>query len=136
MQFVELYNGSIYCAGLVPFGGDDTGFVPPDADTGKCESSVANALKKLAASVAKCDANQADALAKGKTFDVNACRTGAGRPTSRRAAFDAKSAKLLAGSTCPACLHASAQSSTADAVTTLVAAQKPSLYCAGTTPLP
>jgi peptidyl-Lys metalloendopeptidase len=136
MQFVELYNGSIYCAGTVPFGGDDTGFIPPDADTAKCESGVANALRKLAACVAKCDAKQADALAKGKSFDVNACRSGAGKPTSCRAAFDATSAKLLAGGACPACLDAAAQSGTADAVTSLVAAQKPSLYCAGITPLP
>lgn len=136
MQFVEASNGAIWCAGTVPLGGDDTGFVPPDADTGKCESGVANALKKLAACLAKCDAKQADALAKGKTFDVNACKAGAGKPTSCRAAFDATSVKLLGGGTCPACLDAAAQGTAADAVTSLVAARKPTLYCAGTTPLP
>ncbi len=136
MQFVEAYNGTIYCAGAVPLGGDDTGFVPPDADTARCESGVANALKKLAACLAKCDAKQAGALAKGKSFDLNACKAGAGKPTSCRTAFDAASVKLLVGGTCPACLDATAQSGAADAVTSLVAAQKPNLFCAGTTLLP
>jgi len=52
-----------------PFGGDDTGFVPPDKATLKCESSVAKNAAKLTLAVSLCHIKAADAGVKGKTFD-------------------------------------------------------------------
>jgi hypothetical protein len=37
---LDSFNTQIYCAGTTPFGGDDTGFIPPDSGTFKCESKV------------------------------------------------------------------------------------------------
>ena len=132
--FVEQTNGSLYCAGSVPFGGDDTGFVPPDAGVASCEGSIARALKRYASCLVKCDRKQAVALAGGTSFDADACKFT--KPTSCRNTFDAASANVLLGGACPACLDASAQSAAADAVTGFVAGLRGSLYCEGTTPLP
>ena len=134
MTFVEQTNGSLYCAGSVPFGGDDTGFVPPEAGVASCEGSVARALKRYASCLVKCDRKQANALAGGTSFDADGCKFT--KPTSCRNTFDAASANVLLGGACPACLDASAHSAAADAVTGFVAGLRGSLYCEGTTPLP
>lgn len=134
MTFVEQTNGSLYCAGTVPLGGNDTGFVPPDAGVAACEGSVARALKRYASCLVKCDRRQAVALAGGTGFDADACKFT--KPTSCRNVFDAASANALLGGTCPACLDAGAQAAAADAVTGFVAGIRGSLYCEGTTPLP
>src|SRR5262245_30481903 len=34
---IDTNNNKIYCAGSTPWGGDDTGFLPPDKGTEKCE---------------------------------------------------------------------------------------------------
>ena len=74
-----------------PFGGDDTGFVPPDKETLKCESSVTKNAAKFTLAVSICHDKAADAGVKGKTFDEEACETAA------RGKYDAANAKL----TCP-----------------------------------
>jgi len=81
-----------------PFGGDDTGFVPPDTGTLKCESAVTKNAAKLALAVSICHDKAADAGVKGKTFDEEACETAA------RGKYDAANAKL----TCPSCVDSKA----------------------------
>ncbi len=134
LSFIDGSNGASYCAGTVAFGGDDTGFVPPDKDTASCESGAAKNLQKLAGCVAKCQAKQVGAAIKGKAFDVEACKRAPAK--SCRAAHDAASAKLLAKGLCPSCLDAGAQASAADAVMAAVEGRNAALYCAGSTPLP
>lgn len=134
MQFVEQSNGTVYCDGTVPFGGDDTGFVPRNAAVASCEGSISRALKRYAACLVKCDRKQASALAGGTTFDANACKFT--KPTSCRSAYNLASTNALLVGGCPACLDATAQAAAADAVAGFVAGIRSSIYCAGTTPLP
>jgi hypothetical protein len=134
MDFVEQSNGAVYCRGRVPFGGDDTGFVPRNAAVASCEGSVATALRKYAACLFGCDRSQARALARAASFDANACKfTG---PASCRALYDARSANALLTGGCPACLDATPQAAAADAVTSFVAEIRSSTFCAGTIRLP
>src|SRR5262249_60676845 len=81
-----------------PFGGDDTGSVPPDKGTLKCESSVTKNASKLTLAGSICHIKAADAGVKGKTFDEEACETAA------RGKYDAANAKLI----CPSCVDSSA----------------------------
>ena len=75
---------------------EDSGFVPPDANTGKCEDLVAAHLKTLSTCMTKCQTKQADAARKGNAFDEEACEQGTGKPVSCRAAYDKAQAALLA----------------------------------------
>ena len=135
--FLEDNNGLIYCAGSSSFGGDDTGFVPPDKNTAKCEDAVAKNVAKLADCILKkCHTKQADAALAGKSFDEEACEQGTGKPVSCRAAYDKATPALVAKGTCPACLDATAQSNLADLVTTFLDDNNGQIYCAGSTPLP
>src|SRR5262249_43538310 len=95
--FREQLNGQIYCAGSTPFGGDDTGFVPPDKNTAQCENKVANKLAGLGKCITTCQAKRAAAALNGTAFDEKACAQGTtGKRLSCRAAFDKASAALLA----------------------------------------
>ena len=116
---------------------DDSGFVPPDANTGKCEDLVAGHLKALFACITKCHIKQADAALKGEAFDEEACEQGTGKPLSCRAKYDKATSKLLKTDICPACLNTeAAQGHLADVATTFVEDNNGQIYCAGTTPLP
>jgi N-acetylneuraminic acid mutarotase len=131
-------RGPIYCAGTTPLGADPSGFVPPDANTAKCEHLVATHLKTLFACLTKCQIKQADAARSGHVFDRAACEQGSGRPVSCRAAFDKATTRLLGRmpALCPVCLDATAQSHRADGVGLFVENNRRRIYCAGTTPLP
>ena len=133
MDFVALTNGAVYCRGTVPFGGNDTGFLPP-ARVASCQNAVATALRKYASCLVRCDVKQARALARGGSFDVDACKLT--EPASCRAVYDARSASVLLAGGCPKCLDASTQAAAADDVTSFVDEIRSSTYCAGTIPLP
>lgn len=109
------------------------GFVPPDAATAKCEKSVAAQRGKFFACTTACKAKQASAALDGQTFDLTACEQGIEK--SCRAAYDAKSAKLLAKlpALCPPCLDASAQADLAVLVASFLQSNNGLIYCAGTT---
>lgn len=125
-------QGDIYCAGSSAFGGDDSGFVPPDTDTGKCEDAVAKAVATFAGCVGKCEIKQANVEFKQKPFDKAACESGA---KSCRTKYDASSGKLDEKGTCPACLDAAARGSVADASRDFLEQHQAQIYCAGTVPL-
>ena len=63
---------AVFAAGsaraATPFGGDDTGFIPPSKDALKCESSVSKDVSGFIKTVAKCH----DSRAKGKLADDTA----------------------------------------------------------------
>ncbi len=50
---------------VTPFGGDDTGFIPPDPDNFRYEAKVGKNLSKFRRCVVKCHASRA----KGKLVD-------------------------------------------------------------------
>ena len=136
MSYLEVNNGQVYCDGTAPLGGDDPGFVPSTKAANKCEDAVEKMRGKLAACIVKCRTKLADAIFKGKMFDVQACEQGLGKPASCRALYDKSSAVLLGKPGCPSCLQAAAQSAIADGVIDFVHQNRGLIYCAGTTLLP
>jgi len=113
---------------------EDSGFVPPDANTGKCEDLVAKHLRTLSGCIAKCQIKQADAALKGKSFDEEACEQGTGKPVSCRTAYNNATTKLLGRTPaiCPPCLDATAQSNLGDLVENSIETGSGLAYCAGT----
>jgi hypothetical protein len=134
MSSLDTEVGTIYCGGTTAFGDDDPGFVPPDKNTGKCEDGVAKLVGALATCVGSCQTKQAATLFKGGTFDLDACEaTGV---KSCRGKFDVASGKLDKTPICPSCLDPGARGTVADGAAAFLGQLKPSIYCAGTTPLP
>jgi hypothetical protein len=109
---------------------DDSGFVPPDANTLTCEAGVAKNVAKLKNCIGTCHIKAAAAAFKSKTFDEEACEN-TDPKKSCRAKYDATAAKLLAKGTCPACLDAAHQTSLADQAETDLDTGNGALYCAG-----
>jgi hypothetical protein len=104
-----------------PFGGDDTGFVPPAKSALlKCESRVAKGVGKLIAGFAKCHAGRAG----GKTT------TESGEDGCEQAAIGTFTGKTKTAG-CGACTHLS---SIATAVEGFVDADNAKIYCAAGTP--
>jgi streptogramin lyase len=146
MSFVEQLDGQVYCAGTTGFPSGNPGFVPPDKNTDTCEDTASRNVRTLARCITKCEKKQADAALKNKSFDVQACEQGTGKPISCRAAYDKVQAAVLAKTVtvkkvkqpiCPACLGATAQGALADAMISFIAQTSGGqIYCAGTIPLP
>src|SRR5256885_21828 len=81
-----------------PFGGDDSGFIPPTKDIAKCEDSVGKSLGKAAACILGCHKKRA----KGSLADETAedeCEKGA-TTKSCLGKYTTATGKL----TCPPCL--------------------------------
>jgi hypothetical protein len=106
-----------------PFGGDDTGFVPPDKDAAKCENGVADQVGKLFTKFVKCVRKGATAAFKGKTFDDEECTDD----------VDTKFDKAVARFTCPTCVFATPEV-IHDIGDQAVDNAIPVIFCAGTTP--
>src|SRR6266702_1018987 len=61
-----------------PFGGDDSGYVPPNRSVAKCEQQVARALASFDRCALTCNLRAAKAAFKGRPIDLPACtQTGA-----------------------------------------------------------
>jgi len=132
MTFLQGNDGQIYCAGTTPFNSSDTGFVPPDQSSDKCEDAVMKNLTALDKCMTTCQSKQADAAFKGKPFDELACEQGTGKPASCLTKYETASAKTV---NCPTCLNSVAQSTVASVVASFVDENKGAVYCAGTVPL-
>src|SRR5262245_425019 len=92
--FLDEQNGLFYCAGVVPIGGDESGFVPPDHGTLECETRTLIKGANLARCVLHCHAQAATRRVTGGSFEEEACE-------------DRCQTKLVAASypgTCPSCL--------------------------------
>ena len=84
-----------------PFGGDDTGFIPPaKSPTAKCEAGAAKAADKLRGCIFKCHANRASGKLADDTAEDSCEKTLAGK--SCTAKFAASIAKLKG---CPSCIN-------------------------------
>jgi hypothetical protein len=129
-------NGALYCAGSVPFGGDDTGFVPPDPNTFTCETAVAKNVKKLNSCIRRCHITAAVKAFNAKRFDDDGCEV------SCRWAYEKKQAKITFVPPlpfmplCSGCLDAAHQTTLADQAETDLDSGNSSLFCAGTVPYP
>src|SRR5207245_9863631 len=51
---IDSNNNRIYCTGTTSWGGDDSGLLPPDKTTAKCENTVGKAAAKAIACIIKC----------------------------------------------------------------------------------
>jgi hypothetical protein len=111
-----------------PFGGDDTGFVPPaQSATAKCEAKASKAAAKLVACIAKCH----DSRASGKLADdtaEEACENGLSTGKSCSANFATAIAKLQG---CPTCINATSMAALAVTAETLLDANNGTVYCDG-----
>src|SRR5437899_2708215 len=95
-----------------PFGGDDSGYVPPNRSVAKCEQQVARSLARFDRCALTCNVRAAKAAFKGRPIDLPACtQTGA---RSCRGRYDRASARMAQTGRCPACLSPAAQGLLAD----------------------
>ena len=124
---LDAENGDIYCAGSEPLGDDDTGFVPPDAFSFKCEVAVHKNLTKLRKCVRKCVEKLALLGLKGAPSDVAACQT-TDPLRSCRAKYNTTRDRYL--SLCPPCLDQAAQDALADEMLVETNAGSDVYYCA------
>jgi len=90
-------NGGIYCdtTSGTPFGGDDSGDVPPSKAAEKCQNLTTKQLALLVGTVSKCHNKLAAQALKGKPFDEEGCENAA---VSK---FNAFTGTLT---NCPSCL--------------------------------
>ena len=108
-----------------PFGGDDTGFVPPPKSaTAKCEAGAAKAENKLISCIFKCHANRASGKLADDTAEDSCEKTLAVK--SCAAKFAASIAKLKG---CPPCISGTTMASLAALTESLLDANNSMIYC-------
>src|SRR5437867_5693549 len=112
-----------------PFGGDDSGFVPPNRSVAKCEEQVARSLASFDRCVVTCDARAARAALRGRPTHLPACtETGA---RSCRGKYERASAKTARTGRCPACLSPPAQGLLADRAAARLEGTTGAIHCDG-----
>jgi hypothetical protein len=95
-QASNLGTGLVACAGTIPLGGDDAGFLPPDEATGRCELAVGRAISRFDQHLLACLLRAARRAFRHKPFDEAGCQAAAEQR------YD--DAARLTG--CPPCLDA------------------------------
>jgi len=94
-QASNIGTGLIACAGTIPLGGDDGGFVPPDRATGRCELAVGHAVSRFDQGFLDCLLEAATRAFRGEPFDEATCMS------ATEQAYDRATGKLTG---CPPCL--------------------------------
>jgi hypothetical protein len=121
-------NNTIYCdnSSGTPFGGDDTGFVPPaKTATAKCEAGAAKAEAKLEGCIGKCHASRFAGKLADDTAEDACEKTLAGK--SCFAKFTLAISKLAG---CPPCINGTTMASLANLTEVLIDANNSTIYCA------
>jgi hypothetical protein len=136
-RIVALGTGVALAAGITvaraqgtPFGGDDTGDIPPpNSASAKCESGVAKAADTLIACILKCHARRASGKLADDTAE-NSCEKTTLEKTlvgkSCTALFAAALAKL---SGCPACINGTTMANLAGTTESLLDTHNSAVYC-------
>jgi hypothetical protein len=118
IPFLVLLFIAVRAIAGTPFGGDDAGFVPPDAATFACESTVEKHFAKLIGGTGACHVTAARMGVRGNVFDEEACEDRA------RARYDRATAGLAG---CPSCLDIGAYAAAEVArIDTIISS---ALYC-------
>ena len=112
-------------ARATPFGGDDSGFIPPNAAVAKCEAGAAKAVGKLSACILKCHASRASGKLADDTAEDSCEKTLVGK--SCTAKFAATIAKL---SGCPSCINGTSMAGVAAFAESILDASNGMVYCA------
>jgi hypothetical protein len=120
VSLVNLNGGVVFCDTTSGTAQDapDTGFVPNDKATAKCEDGAAKNAGKLTTAIGKCHVKASDNGFKVKPFDEEACEVAA------KGKYDAAAAKLTS---CPVCLNHGALR---DLVENLLDSNNGDAYCA------
>ena len=109
-----------------PFGGDDTGLIPPaKSPIAKCEAGAGKAADKLIACILKCHASRASGKLADDTAEDACEKTLAGK--SCTALFAAAIAKLKG---CPACINGTTMANLAGLTEALLDGNNSMVYCA------
>jgi hypothetical protein len=123
-----LLTGSAYAG--TPFGGDDSGFLPPGGSkgaVGKCETAISKAASKAVACIFKCH----DSRAAGKLADdtaEDACEK-ANNGKSCLAKYFTATTKAIGKGGCPSCLSGNVSLIATQAESTLDGSNS-LVYCA------
>ena len=107
-----------------PFGGDDTGFLPPAANA-KCEAGAAKAAGKLIACIQKCHASRASGKLADDTAE-DACEKTLSTGKSCAQVFAASIAKLK---NCPACINGTTMANLAGLTEVFFDGNNSTIYC-------
>ena len=111
-----------------PFGGDDTGLIPPaKSPIAKCEAGAAKAEGKLIACILKCHASRASGKLADDTAE-DACEKTLSTGKSCAQVFAASIAKL---SGCPSCINGTTMANFAGTMEALVDGGNSMIYCGG-----
>ena len=109
-----------------PWGGDDTGFIPPPkSPTAICEAGAAQAANKLIGCIFKCHSSRAALKLADDTAEDSCEKTLAG--ASCTAKFAAAIAKL---SGCPSCINGTSMAGLATLTEALIDSNNSTVYCA------
>ena len=117
---IDLFNNQIYCEGMTPFGGDDTGNIPSTKDSFNCEKKVGLNVAKLM----KCQNTCHTKRAQGKITDAateETCEDTCGTK------YDNANAKITG---CPPCQSASNQMNLGTTMRTQGDLENGQVYCA------
>jgi hypothetical protein len=121
---VGLWGASARAQGT-PWGGDDTGFIPPaKSATAKCEAGAAKAEDKLIACIFKCHASRASGKLADDTAEDSCEKTLAGKACT--ALFAGSIAKLKG---CPPCINGTTMASLANLTEALIDGNNSTVYC-------
>jgi hypothetical protein len=108
-----------------PWGGDDTGFIPPPKSaTAKCEAGAAKATGKLIACISKCHASRASGKLADDTAEDACEKTLAGK--SCVAKFTLAISKL---SGCPSCINGTTMATLAGQTEAVIDGNNSTIYC-------
>jgi hypothetical protein len=124
---IDSNNSTVYCdtSSGTPFGGDDTGDVPPPKSaSAKCEAGAAKAEAKLEACIGKCHASRFAGKLADDTAEDSCEKTLAGK--SCAAKFTASIAKL---SGCPPCINGTTMANLAGLTESLIDSNNSTIYC-------
>ena len=124
---LDALNSNVYCAGTTQWGGEDTGFIPPDKATTKCENTVGKAVAKAALCVTGCHVARASKKLADDTAEDD-CEKGTSKSSCKSKYSRATGTKLDA--TCPSCLGPSARANLFGTVEGLLDADNRIEYCA------
>src|SRR6059036_2106113 len=110
-----------------PFGGDDSGYLPPNRSVAKCEAQVARSLASFDRCALTCNVRAAKAAYKGRPIHVPACTQAGAR--SCRGRYERASARTARSGRCPACLSPPAQGLLADSAAARLEQTAGAIHC-------
>jgi len=124
--WMTAYGAEVHAA--TPLGGDDTGFLPPDKDTLKYESTVGRNLAKFQNCVLKCHAKRAQGKLTSDTSE-GGCEEGC------QSKYDLAHNKLVVPAPAAACLGPTNRTTVRSIWESILDGNSGTIYCDGTTPV-